>query len=70
MALSGLGPFHEPIARSREGGAVGHALGAKRMALGPLSRGRYGLGREAAHDGIGVPAREFATIDLHAYSWR
>ena len=70
IASWGLGPLHEQIARSHEGGVVGHALGAKRVALGPLSRGRYGLGRGASHDGVGVPAPGFATIDLHADSWR
>ena len=64
IALWGLGPLHEQIARSHEGGLVGHALGAKRVALGPLSRGRYGLGRGPPHDGVGVPAPGFATIDL------
>ena len=54
IASWGLGPLHEQIARSREGGVVGRALGAKRVALGPLSRGRYGLGREAPRDGVGV----------------
>ena len=38
IASWGLGPLHEQIARSHEGGLVGHALGAKRVALGPLSR--------------------------------
>jgi hypothetical protein len=66
----GLGPLHEPIARSHDGGLVGHALGAKRMALGPLRRGRYGLGRGPRHDGVGVPAPGFATIRLYADCWR
>jgi hypothetical protein len=65
-----LGIFYEQIARSHEGGVVGHALGAKRVALGPLSRGRYGLARGAPHDGVGLPAPGLATIDLHADSWR
>jgi hypothetical protein len=43
IALWGLGPLHEQIARSRERGLVGHALGAKRVARGPLSRCRYGV---------------------------
>ena len=56
IAWWGLGPLHELIVRSHEGGVVGHALGAKRVALGPLSRGRDGLGRGARHGGVGVPA--------------
>ena len=40
IAVWGLWPLHEQIPRSHEGGVVGHALGAKRVALGPLSRGR------------------------------
>ena len=63
------GALHEQIARSHKGGIVGHALGAKRVALGPLSRGREGLGRGTPHDGVGVAAHGFATIDLHADSW-
>jgi hypothetical protein len=55
--LVGTGAFHEQIERSQDGGDVGHALGAKRVALGPLSRGRYGLGRGARHDGVSVSAR-------------
>jgi hypothetical protein len=70
IALWGVGSLHEPIARSHEGGVVGHALGAKRVALGPLSRGRSRLGRGAPRDGVGVPAPGFATFDLHADSWR
>ncbi len=70
IASWGLGPLNEQIARSHEGGVVGHALGAKRVALGPLSRGRYGLGRGAPHDGVGVPAPGFGTIDLDADSGR
>ena len=70
IASEGVGPLHEQIARSRDGGLVGHALGAKRVALGPLSRGRYGLGRGRPHDGVGVPAPGFATVDLQADSWR
>jgi hypothetical protein len=68
--LVGSGGSHEEIARLLEGGVVGHALGAKRVALGPLRRGGYGLGRGAPHDGIGVPAPGFATVDLDADSWR
>ena len=70
IASWGLGRLNEQIARSHEGGVVGHALGAKRVALGPLSPSRYGLARGAPHDGVGVPARGFATIDLDADSWR
>jgi hypothetical protein len=70
IALWGLGRLHEQIARSREGGLVGHALGAKRVALGQLSRGRYGLRSEPPHDGAGIPASGFATIDLAADPWR
>lgn len=65
-----LGIIYERIARSHEGGVVGHALGAKRVALGPLSPGRYGLARGVPHDGVGVPVPGFATIDVHADSWR
>ena len=65
-----MGAFYEQIARSHEGGIVGHALGAKRVALGPLSRGRYGLRPGVPHDGVGVPAPGFATTDLRADSWR
>jgi hypothetical protein len=36
--LVGSGGTHEENARSREGGLVGHALGAKRVAFGPRSR--------------------------------
>ena len=63
IASWGLGAFSGQIARSHEGGIVGHALGAKRVALGPLSPG---LARGAPDDGVGVPAPGFATIDLHA----
>jgi hypothetical protein len=70
IASWGPGPLDEQIARSHEGGIGGHALGAKRVALGPLSRGCYPLGRGAPHDGVGVPARGFATIDLDADCWR
>ena len=48
IAAWGLGPLHEQIARSHEGGVVGHALGAKRVAFGPLSPGRDGLEKRAA----------------------
>jgi hypothetical protein len=70
IALWEVGAFYERIARSHEGGIVGHAFGAKRVALGPLSPGRYGLARGAPHDGVGVPAPGFARIDLDADSWR
>ena len=70
IASWGPGPLNEQIARSHEGGVVGHALGVERVALGPLSRGRYGLGRWAPDDGVGVPAPGFATIDLHADAGR
>jgi hypothetical protein len=59
-----MGRLHEQIARSHQGGGGGHALGAKRVALGPLSRGRYGLGRRAPHDGVGIRSPGLATIDL------
>ena len=70
IALWGLGSLHERVARSHEGGVVGHALGAKRVALGPLSRGRSRLGRGAPGDGVGVRAPGFGTIDLDADSRR
>jgi hypothetical protein len=70
IASWGLGPLHEQIARSLQGGIVGHALGAKRVALGPLCRGRYGLGSGPPYDGIRIPASGLATIDLHADAWR
>jgi hypothetical protein len=68
--LVGTGAFHEQIERSHDGGDDGHALGAKRVALGRLSRGRYGLGLGARHDGVSVSARGFATIYLRADCWR
>jgi hypothetical protein len=46
--LVGSGGTYEEIARPLEGGFVGHALGAKRVALGSLSRGRYGLASPGA----------------------
>lgn len=64
------GPLHEQIVRSHQGGVVGQVLGAKRVTLGPLSRGRHGLGSGVPHDGVGVPAPGFTRIDLHADSWR
>jgi hypothetical protein len=67
--LVGLGPLHEQIARSRDGGLVGHALGAKRVAIGCVSPGRFGLASGAPHDGVGVSARGLARIDLDADSW-
>ena len=70
ISLWGLGSLREQIERSHDGGDVGHALGAKRVALGPLSRVRYGLGLGARHDGVSVSARGFATIDLNADSRR
>lgn len=70
IAAWGLGPPNEQIARSHEGGVVGRALGAKRVAFGPLSPDRDGLRSGPPHDGIGVPAPAFATIDLHADSRR
>src|SRR5690349_7948910 len=63
-AMWGLGPVHDWIARSHQGEVVGHALGVKRVALGLLSRCRYGLRSERPHDAVGVPAPGFATIDL------
>jgi hypothetical protein len=66
----GTGVPARVLARSHEVGVVGHALGAKRVALGPLRRGRYRLGRGAPHDGISVPPPGFATIDLDADSRR
>jgi hypothetical protein len=70
IASWGLGPPHERIARQLEGGLVGHALGAKRVALGPIGGCRHGLRSEPARDGVGVPAPGFASIALHADSWR
>jgi hypothetical protein len=70
IAVWGLGPLHEQIPRSHEGGVVGHALGAKRVALGPLSRGRYGVASRTPHDDDGIPAPGFRRIDLHPDSWR
>jgi hypothetical protein len=53
------GPLlHKQMSRSHEGGVVGQALGARRVALGPRSRGRHGLGRVAPHDGVGDPATD------------
>ena len=70
IAVWGLWPLHEQIPRSHEGGVVGHALGAKRVALGPLSRGRHGLASRAPHDEVGIPALGFTRIDLHTDCWR
>jgi hypothetical protein len=54
--IVGTGALNDQIARSHDGGLVGHALGAKRVTLGPLIRARYGLGRGLPHDSVGVPA--------------
>jgi hypothetical protein len=62
----GLGPLNEQIARSHEGGVVGHALGAKRVALGPPSRGRYDLQSGPSHDRVGDPAPRSPRVDLYA----
>jgi len=69
IALRGLGALHEQIARSLDRGVVGHALRAKRVALGTLSRCRYRLWNGPARDGV-IPAGGLAPIDLHTDSWR
>jgi hypothetical protein len=70
VASWGVGSLDGRIARSLEGGVVGHALGAKRVALGPVRRGRLCLGRGAPGDGVDVRAPGFAAFDLDAGSWR